>query len=187
MGTTLDPQKERELVEQAKQSLKAFDQLYEHYLPRIYGFVFNRTRSKMIAEDVVSQTFMKAMTKIKTFQYRGFTFGAWLYRIAHNSLMDYYRKHPNVKPLDVSRTESEDNVDHEAERMEKQQIILEALQKLPKQYQQVLSLKYFEELTNDEMAQVLGCRKGTLAVKLHRSLRALQKVLEKDTRIELST
>ena len=181
----MDLAQERKLVEQAKDSLKAFDRLYEYYLPRIYGFILNRCRNREVAEDVTSQTFIKAMLKIKTFKFKGYTFGAWLYRIAHNNLMDHYRKHPDIELLDVSRAQSQDRADEEAEREERAQVLLDALRKLPEQYQQVLSLKFFEELSNEEIAEILGCRKETLAVKVHRSLKALKKVLEKEGLLEV--
>jgi len=181
----MDPTLERGLVEKAKESLKAFDQLYEYYLPRIFGFVYNRTGNKEIAEDITSQTFMKAMTKIKTFTYKGFTFGAWLYRIAHNNLIDFYRKNPHQVDIEMNRLESDENVHNDAEQAEKQEIILDAIRHLPEQYQQVLTLKYFEELTNEEIADILGCKKATLAVKLHRSLKALKKIMKKDGFLKL--
>lgn len=180
MGSIMDLAREQELIEKAKESIRAFDELYEHYLPKIYGYVLNRTKKKEVAEDVTSQTFMKAMTKIKSFRYRGYSFGAWLYRIAHNNLMDYFRKNSSrFEPLEEEELESDQKTDKEAEKEERQRIILEALTKLPKQYQEVLSLKFFEEMSNEEIADVLGCKKETLAVKLHRSLKAFRKVLKK--------
>lgn len=180
----MDLTQERDLVEKAKESLKAFDKLYEHYLPKIYGYVLNRAANREIAEDVTSKTFIKAMTKIQTFKYQGYSFGAWLYRIAHNNLMDYYRKNPLLGNIDSQEVESHEKTDQKAEDLERQRVILQALSRLPKQYQQVLSLKFFEELTNEEIAEVLGCRKETLAVKLHRSLRAFKKVLKKEGFLE---
>lgn len=180
----MDLTQERDLVEKAKESLKAFDKLYEHYLPKIYGYVLNRSANREVAEDVTSKTFIKAMTKIQTFKYQGYSFGAWLYRIAHNNLMDYYRKNPLLGTVDAQKVESQEKTDRKAEDLERQGIILQALSKLPKQYQQVLSLKFFEELTNEEIAEVLGCRKETLAVKLHRSLRAFKKVLQREGFLE---
>ncbi|MDD3648268.1 MAG: sigma-70 family RNA polymerase sigma factor [Candidatus Dojkabacteria bacterium] len=173
----MDFNQEKQLVEKAKESLEAFDRLYEHYLPRIYGYVLNRSRSKEIAEDVTSQTFIKAMTKIKSFRYKGFSFGSWLYRIAHNTLVDYFRKNPDVKAAEAEEVESDEKADAVASRQERQRIIIEALRKLPRQYQEVLSLKFFEDLTNEEIADILGCKKETLAVKLHRSLKAFEKVV----------
>lgn len=180
----MDPNLEQQLVADAKRSLEAFDKLYEYYLPKILAYVMNRTANKAIAEDITSQTFVKAMLKIKTFEYKGFTFGAWLYRIAHNTLVDYYRKHKEIEIPEYHQAQSDDNSELVAQQSERQQILLDALRKLPEQYQQILSLKFFEEMTNEEIAQVLGCKKETLAVKLHRSLKAFEKVLKKNKTLE---
>ncbi|MBU0976136.1 MAG: sigma-70 family RNA polymerase sigma factor [Patescibacteria group bacterium] len=176
----MDFTQEKQLVEKAKESLEAFDRLYEHYLPRIYGYVLNRSRNREVAEDVTSQTFIKAMTKIKSFRYQGYSFGAWLYRIAHNTMIDFFRKNPDIKVAEADEVESEDRADLSAERLERQRIIIEALRRLPRQYQEVLSLKFFEDLENEEIADILGCKKETLAVKLHRSLRAFEKVVREE-------
>lgn len=180
----MDIQTEQNLVEEAKRSLAAFDKLYEHFLPRIMAFVMNRTGNKAIAEDITSQTFVKAMIKIQTFTYKGYTFGAWLYRIAHNNLMDFYRKNKHIEIDENWQLESDEKTDTQAHIDERQKIILEALRKLPEQYQQVLSLKFFEELSNEEIAEIVGCKKETLAVKLHRSLKAFKKVIKKHNFME---
>ncbi len=172
---------EQELVKKAKDSLKAFDEIYEFYLPRIFGYVLNRSGSREIAEDVTSQTFFKAMSKIKSFRYRGYSFGSWLYRIAHNNLMDHYRKNPNTADLDPEDMKAETKgTEDKAIEVERRRVVLKALKKLPDQYQQILSLRFFEDMTNEEIAEILGCKKATLAVKLHRSLQAFKNILKKE-------
>lgn len=178
----MNQKKELRLVEQAKNSLKAFDELYEHYLPRIFGYVYNRIGNKELAEDLTSHTFVKAMTNIKTFEPRGISFGAWLYRIAHNNIIDHVRKHKKkvsmeIKDIDLKVDEHQPK---EYEQFEKKSIIREALGKLHSDYQQILSLKFFEEMENQEIADIMGIKKATLAVKLHRSLNALRKILKND-------
>lgn len=183
----MDLAQERELVEKAKESLEAFDKLYEHYLPKIYGYIMNRTGSKEVTEDITSQTFIKAMTKIKTFEFRGISFGAWLYRIAHNSMIDYFRKHPDKKIYDLEFVKSKESTRSQAEEIERRMLILKAMSELPKQYQEVLSLKFFEDLSNEEIAEIIGCKKQTLAVKLHRSIKAFKKVMEQKGYLELKS
>ena len=94
------------------------------------------------------------MTKIQKYKYQGYSFGAWLYRIAHNTLIDFYRKSPHLQISDLEKVKSEDRADTEVEKEERQRIILSAMRKLPKQYQEILSLKFFEELSNEEMADL---------------------------------
>jgi len=185
MGLNMNLAYEQELVKKAKDSLKAFDEIYEFYLPRIFGYVLNRSGSREIAEDVTSQTFFKAMSNIKSFRYRGYSFGSWLYRIAHNALMDYYRKSPNTADVDPDEMKSENQgTEEKAENIERKKVVLRVLRKLPEQYQQILSLRFFEEMTNEEIAEILGCRKATLAVKLHRSLQAFKNILKKEGLLE---
>jgi len=173
---------EEQLVEKAKESLQAFDQLYDHYLPKIYSYILNRVGSQEIAEDVTSKTFLKAMTKLKSFEYRGYTFGAWLYKIAHNNIVDYYRAKKGID-VDLEKVKeklvaNKGEISQE-DQIERQTILLEAISKLPENYQQMLTLRFFEELSNQELADVLGCSKNTATVGVHRASKALRKVLIK--------
>ena len=138
LDNRVDLEQEKQLVEKAKESLQAFDSLYEHYLPKIYAYVLNRVANKEAAEDITSKTFIKAMTKIQNFEYRGYTFGAWLYKIAHNNLVDYYRKNKGVS-VDLEVIKETLGVDGDQENIERQAIVLEALARLPQKYQQVRS------------------------------------------------
>jgi RNA polymerase sigma-70 factor, ECF subfamily len=173
---------EEKLVEKAKESLQAFDLLYDHYLPKIYSYILNRVGSQEIAEDVTSKTFLKAMTKLKSFEYRGYTFGAWLYKIAHNNIVDYYRSKKGLE-VDLEKMKevlvaNKGEISKE-DQIERQTILLEAISKLPENYQQMLTLRFFEELSNQELADVLGCSKNTATVGVHRASKALRKVLVK--------
>lgn len=174
---------ERQLVNKAKESLEAFDTLYKFYLPKIYGYIMNRTGNKEITEDIVSQTFITAMLNLKKYKDRGVTFGAWLYKLAHNSFVDYFRKNKSkIELIDENIITNLIHQENEYEKIENKIIIRKALLKIPEQYQQILALKYFEELDNQEIADILGCKKETLAVKLHRSTESLKQVLELDNK-----
>lgn len=176
----MDIKKEKELVQQAKESLEAFDKLYEYYLPKIYSYIYNRCRNKQLTEDVSSRTFVKAMTKLKSFEFKGYRFGSWLYKIAHNELIDSFRKNKDLFDIEEVQVSSDKETSKLAENEERKRIVLKAMSELPEQYQQVLSLKYFEEMSNKEMADIVGCKKATLAVKLHRSLKAFEQVMKKE-------
>lgn len=177
----MDLQREQELVKQAKESLKAFDELYEYYLPRIYGYIFNRTINKEITEDLVSETFMKALSNIQKFRFKGYTFGAWLYRIAHNNIIDYFRKHPDTRFQPLKDDQEDDDFSEElVEQEERKRLILKCLTKLSDENQQILSLKFFEEMSNDEIAGILGCKKANIAVKMHRALKSFEKIIKSE-------
>lgn len=174
----MDIEQEKQLVDQAKESLQAFDQLYEHYLPKIYAYVLNRVANPEIAEDLTSKTFVKAMTKLQDFEYRGFTFGAWLYRIAHNNIIDHFRKNKSKK-VDLDFVKETIGTEGDERQIERQMIILEALSKLSAEHQEMLSLKFFEGFSNEELADLLGCSSNNATVRLHRAKKSFEKALNK--------
>ena len=84
--------RERELVAKAQNNLNNFVPLYEYYLPKIYRYVSFKIQDQQIVEDLVAQVFCDALEHISSFQWRGISFGAWLYKIAYHMVMDYYKK-----------------------------------------------------------------------------------------------
>ena len=166
---------EKILVEKAKESLSAFSKLYEYYLPKIYSYLLNRVGDKKTAEDITSETFLKAMKKIDKFKYQGFTFGGWLYKIAHNSLCDYYKKNKAIISLDEIKNVPETKNPDILEKIDNNHQIRQVLQYLKEDYQQILALKFFENLSNPEIAEILGITVNSLNVKLHRSIEAFRK------------
>ena len=83
---------EQKLVKQAQDGgVEAFGLLYDHYLPRIYRFVLLKVSHREDAEDLSHQAFLKAWENIEQYDFRGYSFGSWLYRIARNVTIDYYR------------------------------------------------------------------------------------------------
>lgn len=176
----MDRELERQLVEKAKENAAAFEELYNHYLPRVYGFLLNRIGQKELAEDLTSEVFAKALANITKFNDRGVPFAAWLFRIARNTLIDYTRKKKEILTDAVEAFEpppehSESNATLGLVRDEKRELIRKTMKNLPEKYQTVLSLKFFEELSNDEIADVIGCQKNAVAVRVHRALRLMKK------------
>lgn len=175
----MDLATEQQLVEKAKESLEAFEELYEYYLPKIYSYIYNRTADKELTEDITSKTFVKVMTKIRTFRYQGYSFGSWLYKIAHNTLIDYYRKNKRVSESHKQELKENHGATNQINDVERKLIVLEVLRDLPAQYQEILSLRYFEGLSNEEIARILGCRKDSVAVKIHRAIKSFRKIIGK--------
>ena len=83
---------EKDLVERAKKDSEAFGILYDTYLNQIYAFILKRVSNVELAEDIASLTFEKALRKLDTFKWQDVSFSAWLYRIATNNVVDYYRQ-----------------------------------------------------------------------------------------------
>ncbi len=178
----MDRELERQLIKKAQENAAAFEELYNHYLPKIYGFLLNRTGQKELAEDLTSEVFAKALANISKFNDRGVPFAAWLFRIARNTLIDWSRKKKEVLTDAVEIYEPKpDRAEAGAVaglvQDEKKVLLRKTMENLPEKYQTVLSLKFFEELSNDEIADVIGCQKNAVAVRIHRALRLMKKHL----------
>jgi len=175
---------EREIVERAKQDDQAFEVLYDFYFPRIYGYMLKRVGDFSIAEDLVSKTFLNIFTNLKNYQYKGYSFGAWVYRIATNNLIDHYRKSGKRKEINIEeakelRDEVSDTPDEIAQHTRERKLVQEALRELPKKYQEVLDLKFFAERTTDEIAEILETNENNVRVILFRALKLFKEEYKK--------
>jgi len=94
---------EAQIVEMAKKDDQAFEVLYDFYFPKIYGYIYKRVGSFDVAQDLVSITFIKVFNNLDGYQYKGYSFSAWIYRIATNNLIDYYRKANRKKEINKHR------------------------------------------------------------------------------------
>ena len=89
----MDNKTEKKAVEEAKKNPAAFAVLFEKYYSAILRYALHRTGNAAVADDVTSETFFKALNKLSSFKWTGIPFSAWLYRIAGNEIIDFYRKH----------------------------------------------------------------------------------------------
>ena len=166
---------------------EAFGQIYDHFSLRLYKFIFLRVGHKELAEDILADTFVKAWTKIsQVTSAKAFT--SWIYQIAKNSIIDYYR----VKKVTIDLEEVVDVLEDaaspidDANLMIEQRIVLELIDALPQDQQQVIQYKFFEELENIEIAQIMGKPEGTIRVLQHRAIHNLKELLSKKKRKTLN-
>jgi RNA polymerase sigma-70 factor, ECF subfamily len=174
-------EKERQLVEAAKAgSGEDFGEIYERYLDRIYRFVLLRVGDRQTAEDLTSVTFLKAWDNLDRYEQRQFSFSAWLFRIARNTVIDHYRTRKQHVALDQPEHTPADQVRHVAEQAEARVeagLVLQAMGELTEAQQEVLYLKLIEDLSTKEVARLMGKRPGAIRALLMRALRALGEVL----------
>lgn len=171
----MPPSDEQLMVEQAKTDDGAFTKLYETYLPRIYGYIFKRVGNKADAEELTSQTFLKTVENLKAFN--GAYFKSWLYRIATNTIIDHYRTRRAHEPIEehADLRDPAFGPEENAVQSQTKEEILAVLKMLPKKYQRALHLKYFSDLSNEELAASLEIKENNLGVLLHRALKSFQK------------
>ncbi len=174
------------MVERARSDPEAFGELYRQYLPRIHAFAYRRTGDVEAAEDVTSAAFERALRNLDAFHWQPGGFGAWLFRITANELVDHYRRTgrasssrargaaarlaaaPALDPADVV---------HDRDAVA---VMLAAMDHLSPRYQQALSLRYLSGLTPAEAAAAMGVSKPTMAVVVHRATRALRRILDEE-------
>jgi RNA polymerase sigma-70 factor (ECF subfamily) len=170
-------------IEAAKQDPEAFGALYEHYVDRIYSYIYHRVGNVHDAEDLTSRVFFRAMSHIDGYVDRGYPFSAWLYRIAHNLIANWHRdrgRRPVISLDDmVIGSRPEEHPDAVAETEYDRRTLSEAIADLEPVRRELLMLKFNEGLSNAEIGDVLGRSEGAIKSLYHRTLLELRRTLGK--------
>lgn len=181
MNIATDITCEQAWINEARIDPRAFERLYNLYFPRVYAYVCYRVGRAQDAEDLVADTFLKAVAGLSQFQWRhAGSFPAWLFRIAHNAVTDYHRQSKSYgDPLpidDLPQLQSgamlpEDSI------LQKEQFahLRHLIATLPPRRQEVITLKFFGELRNSEIAAVLRLDERTVASHLCRGIEDLHR------------
>lgn len=164
---------------------EAFGELYSTYLDRIYIYVFHQVKDKTTAEDITEDVFIKGWNSIKSCKGREQTFLPWLFRIAHNHIIDIYRRKQKELSLETAveiETVADISDDTLAvEKKQEQQQLLKEIAGLPPNQRQVIILKFIEGLDNREIGQVMNKKEGAIRVMQMRALATLRQTIQKET------
>jgi RNA polymerase sigma-70 factor (ECF subfamily) len=166
----------------------AFGELYSRYASLILRYLYARLREQESAQDLTQEVFVRVIKGIGGFEFRGEkSFLGWLYTIAGNVLIGQARRKRAIStPLDESLElvdpHGQDAVHSIFDRVALQQ----AITQLTEDQQQVLALKFFADMTNQEIATTLGRTEGAVKALQHRALHALQQILERDRELGLN-
>lgn len=173
---------EEQLISKARGGdAQAFGKLYDTYVTRIYRFVFLKVSNKHDAEDLTHQVFMSAWESIGRFEFRGFPFSSWLYRIAGNAVIDFYRtshSHLDIEAVPEERFAETPRIDLALDRTQELDLVKSVIPKLEPDQQNVLIMKFVDDLSNKEIAQALSKTEGAIRVIQHRALKQLRKHLD---------
>ncbi len=173
-------QEERELVRRAQQrDPEAFNQLYEEHFDRIYRYLALKVGDRTEAEDLTQQVFLKALESIASYNWRGVPFSSWLFRIASNQAVDYFRKRSKQRlvPLDEERTMASTDTALLAEQNIRIEQLAQACKRLTEAQQEVISLRFAGGLSVAEVAKVMGKSEGAVKVMQHDAIVALRRIL----------
>lgn len=178
---------EKTQVEAAQKDKREFVHLYDAHFEAIHRFLLSRVADRQLAEDLTSETFMIALEHIEKYRYEGKPFRAWLYRIAINEINQHYRKnkrereamirewHEVGEKFDAADLDAKDK-EEKADQMLHLKQLNEAFHLLKPEEQDVLSLRYFQDMTYNEMADSLNLSVNNVGVKLNRALKRLSQL-----------
>jgi RNA polymerase sigma-70 factor, ECF subfamily len=178
---SLPLQDEGSLVRRAQQKdAQAFAQLYEAYFDRIYRYIAIRIRNEMEAEDITQQVFMRVLQSISSYKNQGVPFSSWVYRIAHNLVIDFLRRQNKKATVDIDGLPLPD-MGEDPQSILETEIDIEALKKATKKLtpsqQEVLSLRFAGELSIAQCADIMGKSEGAIKALQHSAVLALRKAL----------
>jgi len=152
----------------------AFGFLYQENIRKIFSYVYYRTGSIADAEDITARVFQRALKHIHNYRRTGVPFSAWLYRIAHNLVANWHRDNSRKREIPLEGQDYEiQKLEHPETSMIKNQeieVLVKILHSLSPDRQLVIILKYLEDMSNLEIAQVMGRSEGAIKSLYHRTL-----------------
>lgn len=161
---------------------EAFSFLYQENVKKIYNYIFYRTGNIHDAEDLTARVFQRALKHMPNYKKTKVPFSAWLYRIAHNLVANWYRdnsKHKRELPIEY-HSYIESKVDVPEKQIEKRQEVeklINAIHLLPGDRQQILILKYVETMSNKDVGLIMGKSEGAIKSLYHRTLKELRRYI----------
>jgi RNA polymerase sigma-70 factor (ECF subfamily) len=180
----IDQKQIDKLVREAqKGNTKAFGEIYDIYYPKIHKYVFYKVSEDHV-DDVVSTIFIKSWSKLNKYRKQKCAFSAWLFRIAHNTIVDHYRT--NKEFYELEERIADDNQAMNPERLTDISLtgkrVHRALRDLGEKYQEVILLKYMNEMSNPNIANVMKVSESNVRTLQHRALKQLRSIIEDEDR-----
>jgi RNA polymerase sigma-70 factor (ECF subfamily) len=175
----MQPNGESVLLNRAREyDQAAIAEIYDRYSLRIYNYIYHRLGNAHLAEDLTATVFMRMLEAIRSSRAWQTSFSGWLYRIAHNLVVDYFRAgRQDDIPLDDWPIASHEHPADAAERSIAQQRLRAAISQLTDEQSTVITLKFLEGLSNSEVATVIGKSEGAVKSLQFRALAALRRMI----------
>lgn len=167
----------------SKKDPDAFAELYDTYIEQIYRFVYLKVNNTADAEDLCSDIFLKTWEVLSKKKVNEIThFRGFLYTIARNCIIDLYRQRAkqNERPIEEGEHISDQtDIDAHIDAKEEKKILLAQIQRLKQEYQEVIVLRYIDEYSISEIAEIMGKKKVNVRVLLHRATKKLEGLMNK--------
>ena len=176
-------QEEESLVQRAQNSdPEAFSQLYERYFNKIFRYIALKIGNSPEAEDMTQQVFLKSLQSISSYRWRDIPFSAWLFRIAHNLVVDYLRKktrQPTASIENLPLAAEDDPQELAMIRIDNERLKM-ATKQLTRSQQEVISLRFAGDLPIAEVARIMGKKPGAIKALQHSAVIALRKLMSEE-------
>jgi RNA polymerase sigma-70 factor (ECF subfamily) len=170
---------EQLLIEAAKENPERFAPLYDKYYKQIFGYVYQRMDDKETAFDLTAQVFLKALTNIQRYEYKGVPFASWLFRIAHSEVMQLFRDKKNKRAINADIGDMR----HICEEVEEPYFeeylpaLQQVIKQLPEEDLQMVEMRFFEKRPFKEIAEILNITENNAKVRMYRILERLKKTI----------
>ena len=179
---TEDPDQQALLERAGRAEPAALGALYDQYADKIYAYIYRRVGQAEVAEDLTGQVFMRMLEAIRTGQGWRSSFSGWLYRIAHNLVIDYYRRRGRMMLVDIDeatpvRATHGDPV-RSTENLLNREQLRAALFELTEEQAQVITLRFMEERSIAEVADLMDKTEGAIKALQYRAVLALRRVMQ---------
>jgi RNA polymerase sigma-70 factor (ECF subfamily) len=170
---------ELKIILLAQQDISKFDLLYHKYYEQIFRFVYQRLDDKESAFDITSQVFLNAISNIHKYEFRGVPFSSWLYRIAINELNNAFRKNSSLRTINLNTAGLKEMMDDvEEDSMEDYlPTLTEAISNLPENDLQLIEMRFFQQLSFKQIADITETTEGSTKMKIYRILEKLKNKL----------
>ncbi|MFN3693033.1 MAG: RNA polymerase sigma factor [Candidatus Paceibacteria bacterium] len=169
---------EADILERAQAGdSEAFGLIYDHYLDAIYRFIYYKVFSREVAEDLVSDTFFKALKQLQSYNSSRGRFNSWLYQIARNTVIDHYRTKKESVPIDdIFDLGHDERTPDQLDAVAGLAKVEEYLKSLPARQREIITLRIWEGKSFEEIATILGGTEGSVKMAFSRSIRQLREV-----------
>jgi RNA polymerase sigma-70 factor (ECF subfamily) len=156
--------------------------LYESYYDRIARYAFVRLGNQSDAQDLAGEVFLRALESLNSYRERGVPMQAWLFRIAHNLIVDHFRKSSKQKTISIDTVNVKAETDPEEQAMAGLEVarVIKALGRLTESQRKVIELRFFGELTSEEAGHVLNKRAGAVRELQSAAIKALRTLLDEE-------
>jgi RNA polymerase sigma-70 factor (ECF subfamily) len=153
-----------------------FSKLYDQYVKKIYNFIYYKTYHRETAEDLTSDTFMKALKNFDSFDTNKGSFSSWIYKIARNTVIDFYRtKKNNINIEDVWDLSEEEDLDSDFDAKERVKKVRKYLKKLKSDQREIIILRVWEGMSYKEISEIMNKTETSCRVSFSRTIKQLRK------------